>query len=310
MRQTRNFIFLLIFILVLSVPKWSQGQDLIAGKNSTIQQSLHDLLSNSIPSTNSESSGPSPFGRPPDPSPVSTHEKFASFLAGEEFNSVLLLENVRPDLPITFTPTLILNSGEVPLEPVVVAAHSTATIDISAALKERGLSDKRGTVSIRFNFSSYGPGIVVVQMRDDKHHVYLNSYAQSSEEYWGGTTYDGVVWAPHESTQGFIAITNASGETHSVRLAFLVSGRSEQQPEIQVLPRHTSIVPIDELLTRSRKAGAGIHISTHKGRMSNIRVQSWWKGSYSIRRPVLPKIFTSWIKFCLQPVSCAVTSSS
>ncbi|HEY2915036.1 MAG TPA: hypothetical protein VGK21_16840 [Candidatus Angelobacter sp.] len=251
--------------MALSVPKWSQSQDLIAGHKGTVQQSLQDLLSKPILSTDFESSGPSPFGRPHDPSPVSTHEKFASFLAGEDFKSVLLLENVRPDLPITFTPTLILNSGEVPLGPVVVAAHSTATVDISAILKERGFADKRGTVSIRFDFSSYGPGIAVVQMRDDKHHVYLNSYAQSSEEYWGGTTYDGVVWAPHESTQGFIAITNASGETHSVRLAFFVNGRREQQPEIQILPRHISIVPIDELLTRSRKAGAGIHIEYTQG---------------------------------------------
>jgi hypothetical protein len=265
MQKTRKLSSLLMFILALSVPQWSQSQNLIVGHKSTIQQSLQDLLSKPILSTDSESSGPSPFGRPPDPSPVSTHEKFASFLAGEDFKSVLLLENVRPDLPITFTPTLILNSGEVPLGPVVVAAHNTATVDISAILKERGFADKRGTVSIRFDFSSYGPGIAVVQMRDDKHHVYLNSYAQSSEEYWGGTTYDAVVWAPHESTQGFIAITNASGETHSVRLAFLVSGRREQQPEIQVLPRHTSIVPIDELLTRSRKAGAGIHIEYIQG---------------------------------------------
>lgn len=265
MRETRNFTFLLVFILALSASKWSQGQDLIVSRNNPVQQSLHDLLSKSILSTDFESSGPSPFGRPPDPSPVSTHEKFASFLAGEDFKSVLLLENVRPDLPITFTPTLILNSGEIPLEPVVVAAHTTATVDISAALKERGLSDKRGTVSIRFDFSSYGPGIAVVQMRDDKHHVYLNSYAQSSEEYWGGTTYDAVVWAPHESTQGFIAITNASAETHSVRLVFLANGRSEQQPEIQILPRQTRIVPIDDLLTRSRKSGAGIHIEYTKG---------------------------------------------
>src|SRR5215467_371364 len=118
MRDTKTFTFLLVFILALSVPKWSQGQDLIVDRNNTIQQSLQDVLSKPILSTTSESSGPSPFGRPPDPSPVSTHEKFASFLAGEDFKSVLLLQNVRPDLPITFIPTLILNSGEVPLGPV------------------------------------------------------------------------------------------------------------------------------------------------------------------------------------------------
>jgi len=264
MQETRKLSSLLVFILALSVPKWSQSQDLMVGRKGPVQQSLQDLPSKPVLPTSSESSGQSPFGRPPDPSPVSTHEKFASFLAGEDFKSVLLLQNVRPDLPITFNPTLILGSDEVPLDPVVVAAHSTATVDISAILKERGFTDRRGTVSIRFDFSSYGPGIAVVQMRDDKHHVYLNSYAQSSEEYWGGTTYDGVVWAPHESTQGFIAITNASEETHSVQLAFFVNGRREPQPEIRILPRHTSIVPIDELLKRSRKAGAGIHIEYTK----------------------------------------------
>ena len=39
-----------------------------------------------------------------------------------------------------------------------------------------------GTIAVRFDFSSYGPGSAVVQMRDDNHHVYLNSYAQSPEE--------------------------------------------------------------------------------------------------------------------------------
>lgn len=191
----------------------------------------------------------------------SIHEKFATFLAGQDFKSVLLLENLRPDLPITFIPSLILSSaGEVTLDPVTVPAHSTATVDINATLLDRGYSDTKGTVAVRFAFTSYGPGAVAVQMRDEKHHIYLNSYGQSSEEYWSGTEYDAVVWTPHAGTQGFITITNTSKEPHAVHTTFLVDGRSEQQHEMLIPPRQTRTVSIDELLAHSRRSGAGIHI--------------------------------------------------
>jgi hypothetical protein len=252
----------LILFLVLSVPKWFQAQVSINDK--TIQQSVHELTTAPTLTAKPAVLG-SPFSRPPDPSPISTHEKFATFLADEDFKSVLLLQNFRPDLPIMFRPTLIVSSGELALAPVTVPAHTSTSVDINAALKDRGLSDTRGTISVRFDFSSYGPGSAVVQIRDDKHHFSLNSYAQSSEEYWSGTTYDAVVWAPHEGTQGFVSITNASSETHTVRVAFLTKGRSVQQPEIQIAPRHTRILPIDGLLEQSRKSGAGIHIEYAQG---------------------------------------------
>lgn len=178
---------------------------------------------------------------------------------------MLLLQNFRPDLPITFRPALILSSGEVALAPVTLAAHTSTTVDINAALKERGLTDTRGTILVQFDFSSYGPGSAVVQMRDDKHHLSLNSYAQSSEEYWSGTTYDAVVWTPNEGTQGFVSITNTSTEAHSVRVAFLVKGRSEQQPDLLIAPRQTRILPIDGLLEQSRESGAGIHVEYTQG---------------------------------------------
>jgi hypothetical protein len=197
--------------------------------------------------------------------PAVPHEKFATFLAGADFKSVLLLENLRPDLPITFTPSLILGATEVPLDSVTVPAHTTATVDINAALTAHTRNDSRGTVSVRFDFNSYGPGSAVVEMRDDKHQVFLNSYAQSSEEYWTGTGYDAVVWAPQDGTQGFISVINSSDETHRVNLTFLVNGRSEPQAAIQIPARQTRIIPIDDLLMRGRKSGAGIHVEYTQG---------------------------------------------
>jgi hypothetical protein len=247
-----------MLLLVISIPKWIQAQDVSKNNNDNVQQSLHKLITRT-----SDAKPPvlaSPFGRPADPSPVSTHEKFATFLAGEDFKSVLLLENFRPDLPITFSPTLILSGGEVSLDSVTVPAHSSATVDVGAILKDRGHGDTRGAIAVRFDFTSYGPGNAVVQMRDDKHQVFLNSYAQSPEEYWSGTAYDAVVWAPHEGTQGFVSITNTSTETHAVRVAFTGKGRPEEQTEVQIPPRQTRILPIDDLLARSRKSGGGIHI--------------------------------------------------
>jgi hypothetical protein len=255
MQGIKQAITILIFVLALSVPKWSQAQDVLKPRNGTLQQSMRELVQASEPKLSAAL-----FTRPADAIPVSTHERFATFLAGEDFNSVLLLENFRPDLPITFSPILIVSSGEVPLDPITVPAHSSTTVDISEALKNRGITDTRGTVAVRFDFTSYGAGTAVVEMRDEKHHLFLNSYAQSPEEYWNGTGYDAVVWAPHEGTQGFISVTNSSNEPHVVHTTFLLNGQPEQQPVLQIPPRQTRIFFIDDLLARSRKTAAGIHI--------------------------------------------------
>src|SRR5262249_12971883 len=245
----------LIPLAVLSIPKWAQGQDVLNDR--TIQESLRNLVSETAAT---QALPLAPPGRPTDPRPVSTHEKFATFLGGEDFKSVLILENLRPDVPITFAPTLILGVGEVPLDSVTVPAHSTATVDISAFLVSHGYPDKRGTVVIRFDFSTYGPGSALVESRDDKHHVFLNSHAQSPEEYWTGTEYDAVIWAPQEGTQGFVSVTNSSLETHVVHIKFLANGRSEKQRDIEVAPRQTKFVSIDGLLAESRKSAGGIHV--------------------------------------------------
>jgi hypothetical protein len=135
------------------------------------------------------------------PQQPSVHERFATFLVGDGFKSTLLLENFRLDVPITVTPTLILGAGEVPMDPVVLAPHSAATVDISGFLQARGYPDKQGTAVVRYTFSSYGPINAAVESTDEAHYLYLNSYAASPEEYWSGTAFDAVVWTPQEGTQ-------------------------------------------------------------------------------------------------------------
>jgi hypothetical protein len=190
----------------------------------------------------------------------SVHERFATFLAGEGFQSVLLLENFRLDVPITVTPALILSAGEVPLDPVTLPPHSSATVDINAALRAHGSADTRGTVVVHYNFATYGPISAVVQATDEAHHLYMNFFAQSPEENWTGTAFDAVVWAPDEGTHGFISIINSSSEPRVVHTTFLVNGRSEQLPAIEIAPRHTHVLDIDALVARSRHSGAGIHV--------------------------------------------------
>ena len=200
--------------------------------------------------------------RPPGIGPSSTtpHEKFATFFTGDNFKAILLLENVRPDKPITAKPSLILDEGEIPLDPVTLPAHSTATVDLSAFMVAHGYTDKRGTVSVRFDFQSYGPLIAVAQSTDQAHYIYLNSFAQSPEEYWAGTAFDAVVWAPDAGTKGFVSITNTAHEPRSVRFTTLVNGHSEVLPAIQIPSRKTSLLPIDGLLGQSSENGAGIHV--------------------------------------------------
>ncbi len=190
--------------------------------------------------------------------PSTVHERFATFLAGDGFKSNLLVDNLRPDVPITVTPALILRTGEVPMDPITLAPHSTTTVDISAFLQAHGYLDKQGTTVVRYAFNSYGPINAVVESRDEAHYLYLNSYGASPEEYWSGTTFDAVIWTPQEGTQGFISITNTSTTPRVVHTTFLVNGSSEQR-SIDVAARHTTILRIDDVVARSQKSGAGIH---------------------------------------------------
>lgn len=187
------------------------------------------------------------------------HERFATFRAGE-FKSVFLLQNVRTDVPITVTPGLILGQGEVPLDPVTLQPHSATEVDITGYLQAHGFSDTGGTAVVRYTFSPYEGVSAVVLSSDDIHHLYVNSYAQSPEEYWQGTSYDAALWAPDEDTKGTISLINTSWEQQTAQVTFLIKGRSEEQAPIVIPPRSTRTLNIDALVTRSQETGAGIHV--------------------------------------------------
>jgi hypothetical protein len=170
------------------------------------------------------------------------------------------LENLRQDVPITVIPALILDEGEVSLEPVTVPAHDTASVDISAFLNSHGYKDKRGTIAVRYIFKTYGPLNSVVQSYNETTHVYLNSYGQSPEEYWAGTSFDAVVWAPDEGTKGFVSVTNTSKSARTVQVTALFKGKSEQLPPLVISPRSTHFLAIDDLVERSHQDGVGIHV--------------------------------------------------
>jgi hypothetical protein len=191
---------------------------------------------------------------------ATTHERFATFLADKGFQSTLLLENLRQDVPITVIPTLILEEGEISLEPVTVPAHDTASVDISAFLSSHGYKDKRGTVAVRYIYKTYGPLNAVVQSYNEANHIYLNSFGQSPEEYWAGTSFDAVVWAPDGGTKGFVSVTNTSKSVRTVQVTALFKGKSEQLQPLVISPRTTHFLAIDDLVERSQQDGVGIHV--------------------------------------------------
>jgi hypothetical protein len=153
-----------------------------------------------------------------------------------------------------------LSEGEISMDPVTLEPHSAAKVDIGAFLQTHGFSDAQGTAVMRYTFSPYEAISGVVLSSDEVHHLYVNSYAQSPEEYWQGTSYDATLWAPDEETKGSISIINTSQEERTVHLTFLIKGRSEEQPPITVPARQTYTLPIDQLVLRSRETGAGIHV--------------------------------------------------
>ena len=191
---------------------------------------------------------------------VSTHERFITFLADKQFKSQLLLQNLRLDTSMTAKPAFITSRGEIPLNPVTLPPHSSATVDLTSMLRMSD-GEKQGLIVVRYDADSYGAISAVIQSSDEKHNLYLNSVGWSREEFWYGTALDAVIWAPGEGTQGFISVVNTSAEPRTVKATFIVAGRSEQLPDINIAPRQAQLVAIDGLVARSRANGAGIHLA-------------------------------------------------
>lgn len=187
------------------------------------------------------------------------HERFATFRAGD-FQSVFLFQNFRSDVPVTITPMLIVKQGELSLDPVTLQPHSSTTVDINSFLQAHRIADTKGTAVMRYTFSPYDGVSGVVLSSDETHNLYVNSYAQSPEEYWEGTSFDAALWAPDNETKGTISLINTTSEQRTANLTFLVKGHSEIQKPITLAPRETRTLNINDLVARSRETGAGIHV--------------------------------------------------
>jgi hypothetical protein len=116
--QVRNLPVFVITLLMIAQPRYCHTQTLLRDN-----LRLAFPQSGSLQPSNTEHSGAelrltgtAQWGSTRRPLPISAHEKFATFLPGKEFKSVLLLENVGADpTPIIFRPVLLLPVGEVPL---------------------------------------------------------------------------------------------------------------------------------------------------------------------------------------------------
>jgi hypothetical protein len=202
-----------------------------------------------------------PSAHKSDTYPATIHERFATFIADEDFKSQLLVQNLRLDVPVTVAPSLILSNGEVPLDRISIPAHTAVSVDINSALRALNAKDTSGTVVLRYDFSTYGAVSAVVEMSDYSHHLYWNSVAQSREEFWYGTSFDAVVWSPDEDTEGFISIINTSTALKNVQIAYMINGLIETKQELPVGPHEYLRLPIGPLVRRSTKSGAGVHLA-------------------------------------------------
>ncbi len=138
------------------------------------------------------------------------HEKFATFISGDGFESQLLVQNLQLKYPVTVTPVLLMADGEISLDPVRLAPHTSTNIDIDDALKTRGHAASPGAVVLRYHSETYGSATGVVTSENEEHHLYLSSVARSHEEYWYGTTLEAVIWTPRSGTEGYIAVSNTA----------------------------------------------------------------------------------------------------
>jgi hypothetical protein len=197
-----------------------------------------------------------PVSIPPGAPQHAIHERFATFRAGQ-FNSVFLLQNFRSDATVTITPLLILQQGEVALDPVTLQPHTASTVDISAFLRSHNIPDTFGTAVMRYTFSPYDGVSGVVLCADEVHHLYVNSYAQSSEEYWLGTSYDAALWAPDEDTYSGWKFTDGTNTVSPTNSTATWSGTivTSGTVSVNVAVSGSATVPLSAPLTVNPRPG-------------------------------------------------------
>jgi hypothetical protein len=192
--------------------------------------------------------------------PISTHERFATFLADDGFQSELLLQNLRLDAAVVATPSLIIDNKEVPLGPITLAPHTVQTLDLNARLGLLGFGPAHGAVVVRYDFSTYAAVGMVVIASNPGNSLYLVFSGQSGEEFWVGNSSDAVVWAPDKDTEGFISLINTYSEPVRTRIALTAGRHNHEVREVEIAPHRQELLKIDSLVRQSTEQGAGIHV--------------------------------------------------
>jgi hypothetical protein len=196
---------------------------------------------------------------PSTPAP-SQFERFATFLNGDGYSATLILQNITANETAIATPHIILNDTEFTLDKITLPPHSSSTVDLSAAMAAHGREDKRGTVAVQYALRGYGGLTTVTESSNEKKEIYLLSYGQARQEYWAGNAFDAVLWTPDQGTQGFITVTNTGSEARLVHPSYMIGTHTDVQPPVQVGPRQTVWIAIDDLAERSRKNGASVRL--------------------------------------------------
>lgn len=247
---------LLVFIIALTLVSFFGGQTLSLPLESSRSQTTL-----SVQADNPDHSGiPTPKASL-DSYTSTIHERFAPFLAQDGFKSDLLLQNIRLDVPVIVVPALILGKDEFRLDPITLAPHSAARLDINAALQAHRLNETQGIIVVRYDFKTYGAVTAVVECSEPAHHLYFDFVAQSPEEFWYGTTLDAVFWTPEDATEGIVSIINTSSDPKKVKVSFIAKGHAEETQEIEIRPHQLRLLRIDSLVKHSMESGAGIHLS-------------------------------------------------
>ncbi len=251
-------LFVLMFALTvftLSPAQNSQSDGLI----SSAQKSLH-LVSRETKGLRSPNGAKIiATGSAKEPS-ISEHERFVTFLSGDGFESELLLQNMRLDVPVTANISLIVDGREVSLDPVTILAHAASTVDISSELRRLGFGNTNGMAVVRYDAATYAAMSAVVTASNEARHLYLNFSGKSGEELWSGNTFDAVVWSPDPDTHGFLSLINTYNGPTITHLSFIVDGHPEEGREITLAPHEQRFIQLDSVLRRSFTSGTGIHL--------------------------------------------------
>jgi hypothetical protein len=185
------------------------------------------------------------------------------FVVNSHTTSTINLINIRQDMDVTVTPTLLIDGKAVTLSPLTIPPRLSRSINIGDELQSRGVRTATGGVSLTYQEPTKSGAISAeVLVANERANLYFSSVAVAREEFMG-TDLDAVLWSPGGDAHGFVALVNTSDAPLRITVT-AIGSRGPASHNTLTIPAFASrSVALDDVMQShdAKQTGTGLRVS-------------------------------------------------